>query len=322
MRVVAASATIGSFAVEDVARVSRTASVGAAREALASGGRGYAGDLAITDDDSRLLGAVPVEALLTARADRPVVELMVPAEPSARPQASSEHLAHRIAHSAARAAWVVDEHDRLLGVVPPDRIAAILVAEHDEDMARLGGYRAHDRSAREAAEEPLGPRLHHRLPWLLIGLAGAMASTLIVSAFEEQLKQVVLLSFFVPAVVYMADSVGTQTETVLIRAMAAGVGVRDVYRRELLTGLTLGLLIAALFFPFAVIGWGDTEVAAAVAAALMASCSIATAVAMALPAAFQRLGRDPAFGSGPLATVVQDLLSIALYFAIAVPIAT
>lgn len=322
MRQVVPSATIGSFAIGDVARVPDAASAGEAREMLAAGAYRYAGDIAVTDDEARLLGAVPIEALLTAPADRPVADLMAPAEPSTGPEASSELLAHRIARSRGRAVWIVDDHARLLGAVPPDRVAAILVAEHDEDMARLGGYRAHDRTARVAAEEPLGPRLHHRLPWLLIGLAGAMGSTLIVSAFEEQLRQVVLLSFFVPAVVYMADSVGTQTETVLIRAMAAGVGVRDVYRRELLTGLALGLLIAALFFPFAAIGWGDSKVAAAVALALMASCSIATAVAMALPAIFQRLGKDPAFGSGPLATVVQDLLSIAIYFAIAVPMAT
>jgi len=74
-------------------------------------------------------------------------------------------------------------------------------------------------------------------------------------------------------------------------------------------------------FP-SLLGWGDGSVAAAVALALFASCSIATLVAMALPWIFQRLGADPAFGSGPLATVIQDLLSIAVYLAIAMPLAT
>ncbi len=70
-----------------------------------------------------------------------------------------------------------------------------------------------------------------------------------------------------------------------------------------------------MFFAFAVAGWGDEQVALAVGLALVASCTIATLVAMALPAAFHRFGRDPAFGSGPLATVLQDLLSIAFYLA-------
>jgi magnesium transporter len=135
--------------------------------------------------------------------------------------------------------------------------------------------------------------------------------------FEEQLEAKVLLAFFVPGVVYMADAVGTQTEALLIRGLAAGVRVRDVAVRELVTGLALGVIVGAAFLPFAWLAWGDGWTAASVSLALVASCAIATAVAMALPWLFQRLGRDPAFGSGPLATVVQDLLSIAIYFAIA-----
>ena len=88
------------------------------------------------------------------------------------------------------------------------------------------------------------------------------------------------------------------------------------WTRELLSGLIMGLAVGVAFFVFAAVGWGDARVAIAVALALVASCSVATAVAMILPTIFQRLGRDPAFGSGPLAPVVQDLLSIAVYFAI------
>jgi magnesium transporter len=198
----------------------------------------------------------------------------------------------------------------------------VLLVEHDEDLARLGGYRSSARRARSAAEEPLVRRLWHRLPWLIVGLAGAMISVLLVGAFEEQLEQVVLLSFFVPAVVYMSGSVATQTQTLLIRALAAELDLRTVIRRELLTGIWLGLIVGALFYPFAFLIWDDGDVALTVALAMFASCSIATTVAMALPFGLRRLGFDPAFGSGPLATVIQDLLSILIYFAIAVPLAT
>ena len=199
---------------------------------------------------------------------------------------------------------------------------AVLLTEHDEDLARIGGYLAGTGRARRAAEESVMRRLYHRLPWLLLGLVGAMASALVVGAFEEQLDKKVLLAFFVPAVVYMADAVGTQTEAVLIRGLSVGVTVRGIALRELVTGLITGLVVGAAFVPFALLGWGDSGVAAAVALALFASCSIATLVAMALPWLFQRLGADPAFGSGPLATVIQDLLSIAVYLAIATPLAT
>jgi magnesium transporter len=154
-----------------------------------------------------------------------------------------------------------------------------------------------------------------------VGLAGAMASAGIVAGYEEELDQKVLLAFFIPAVVYMADAVGTQTEAVLIRGLSVGIDVRRVVVRELASGLAVGVLIGAAFLPFALLAFADTDVSVAVSLALVASCSTATVVAMALPIFFHRMGWDPAFGSGPLATVVQDLLSIVVYLAIATSIA-
>jgi magnesium transporter len=199
---------------------------------------------------------------------------------------------------------VVDPSGRFIGLIPPHRMLAVLLAAHDEDVARLGGYLVGSDRARRAAEEPVARRLWHRLPWLLLGLLGGVASAGIVGAFEHELERNVLLAFFVPGVVYMADAVGTQTEALLIRGLSVGVAVRTVVWREALTGGVIGVVVAAAFLPLALFVWGDGRVAVAVALALLASCAIATLVAMALPWAFQRLGRDPAFGSGPLATVI------------------
>ena len=152
----------------------------------------------------------------------------------------------------------------------------VLLDEHDEDLARLGGFLAGSVRARGAAEESIPRRLWHRLPWLLIGLLGAMGATAIVGGFEDQLEKNVLLAFFIPAIVYMADAVGTQTETVLIRALSADVTVRSMLRRELITGLLMGLVIGGAFLVFALLGWGEADVAVAVALAMFASCSVAT----------------------------------------------
>jgi magnesium transporter len=119
----------------------------------------------------------------------------------------------------------------------------------------------------------------------------------------------------------MADAVGTQTETVLIRAMSTGVTARAVARREITSGFAMGVLVAAAFFLFALATWGDASVALAVALALVGSCSIASLVALVLPAVLRHFGQDPAFGAGPLATVIQDLLSVVIYLAIAAAIA-
>lgn len=293
---------------------------GQVRDALGGGDFESAASLVILEGE-RVYGLVPLARLLAAPAGRPVGELAEREIPIVGPDADPAQIAAAMHGCTTSSAVVVDGSGRFLGLLPPRELISILSGEHEEDMARLGGYMASTGRARTAAEEPVRRRLLHRLPWLLIGLAGAMASALLVGAFEEELGRVVLLAFFIPGVVYMADAVGTQTEALLIRGLAVGVSIRQVARRELLTGLIIGAIVAAAFVPFALLVWGDAEVAVAVGLALFASCSIATLVAMILPWAFQRFGRDPAFGSGPLATVVQDLLSIAVYFAIAIPIA-
>lgn len=138
----------------------------------------------------------------------------------------------------------------------------------------------------------------------------------IVGGFEDKITRNVTLAFFLPGIVYMADAVGTQTETLVIRGLSVGVSVRRVVRREIGTGLLVGVTLAGAFFPFTLL-YGDPGVALAASLALFAACSVATLIAMTLPLLLSRLGRDPAFGSGPLATVVQDLFSIVVYFTLA-----
>ncbi len=276
----------------------------------------------VVADEGRLVGLVGMSRLVEAPENGQLKDLMDPDPAVIRPDESEEAAAWQMVRRRQSNLAVVEADGSFVGLVPSHKLIGRLLAQHDEDAARLGGYLASSGRARLAAEEPVRRRLLHRLPWLLIGLVGAMASAVIVGAFEAQLEEVVLLAFFVPAVVYMADAVGTQTETLLIRGMSAGIDMRTVIRRELITGVLIGTLIGLAFFPFALIGWGDFNVALAVALALTASCSIATSVATILPRLLTRFGSDPAFGSGPLATIIQDLLSIAVYLAIATPIAT
>ena len=307
------------YATDSVPVARREQRAGEVRDGLAGHEFRCAEDVVVLERGA-LVGLVPIERLLAAGPDARVEEIMDHDPPRVAPHTDQERAARAMVDRREGSMAVVGDDGRFLGLIPPHRMLAILLDEHEEDLARLGGYLAGSARARGAAEEPVVQRLWHRLPWLLVGLLGAMAATALVGGFERQLEANVLLAFFIPAVVYMADAVGTQTETVLIRALAAGVTVRSVLGRELLTGLVMGIVIGLAFFAFALVGWGDTKVAAAVALAIFASCSIATLVATALPAVFQRLGKDPAFGSGPLATVIQDLLSIAVYLAIVVTV--
>jgi Mg/Co/Ni transporter MgtE len=151
---------------------------------------------------------------------------------------------------------------------------------------------------------------------LLIGVVGALFAADVVGAFEGQLERNLLLAFFVPSIVYLADAVGTQTETLVVRGLSVGIALRKVVFREILTGLFLGLVLSLAIFPFILWRWGATDVAVSVSISLLAASTLATVIAMALPWVFHRLAKDPAFGSGPLATVIQDILSVSIYFAI------
>ena len=125
------------------------------------------------------------------------------------------------------------------------------------------------------------------------------------------------LAIFIPGIVYMAAAVGTQTEMLVVRGLAADVGIRRVFAAESLTGLVVGLVIAGVAAPAAALALGSWSIGLAVGLALVVACGAATIVAMVLPWAMSQMGADPAFGSGPLATVVQDLLSLAVYLLIA-----
>jgi magnesium transporter len=273
-------------------------------------------DIAVCDG-RQLVGLLRVEDALAAPVDAPASEYMDADPPIVKHGVDQEVAAWKAVQHGEGALAVVDDDGQFLGLVPPQRLLAVLLAEHDEDMARVGGFLRGSAGARQASLEPTHLRLWHRLPWLFVGLLGAIAAAVIVDGFEGRLREEVLLAFFLPGVVYLADAVGTQTETLIIRGISVGVKVRDVVVRELVTGLMAGTLLGAAFIPVGLLWWHDADVVFAVSLALFFACSVATIVAMTLPWLFGVIGQDPAFGSGPLATVVQDLLSILLYFSVA-----
>lgn len=287
------------------------------RTLLTGGTRFESADDVAVLDGGRLVGLVRIEDALGAATGTVVSAVMDPDPPVVAPGADQERVAWKAVHHGESSLAVVDADGYLVGLVPPWRMLAVLLEEHDEDMARLSGYLAGSRTARTTAEEPVRRRFWHRLPWLLLGLAASLLAAVIVAGFEDAIRAEVTLAYFLPGVVYIADAVGTQTETLIVRGLSVGVSVRSIVRREVLTGLAIGVCLALAFVPFGLLLAGEVDVALSVAVSLFAACSVATAVAMVLPSLLSRLGADPAFGSGPLATVVQDLLSILIYFAVA-----
>jgi magnesium transporter len=267
-------------------------------------------------EDGRFAGVLRIEDLLVAPEAQAVGELMDADAPTVHPGIDQEKAAWHAVQSGEAALSVVDKEGRFTGIIPPARLLGVLLQEHDEDIARLGGFMKRSSAARLASVEPVQRRFWHRIPWLLVGLAGAMVAADIIGSFEARLQDKLILAFFIPGIVYLADAVGTQTETVVVRGLSVGVDIRRVLRLELLTGLGIGLALALVATPFVWWRWDDAEVALGVGLSILIACSTASLVALTLPWLLNRGRFDPAFGSGPLATVIQDLLSVLLYFAI------
>lgn len=277
----------------------------------------YAGAVYLEDQEGRLLGSIPLVDLLEATSSAPIVEL-IQRHNAVHPGMDQEHIAsHAIRHSMV-AVPVIDENGKLLGVVPPRVLLEVLRHEHVEDIHRIAGIRRETAQARSAIEAPPVRRARDRLPWLLIGLAGSMLATLVVAAFERALESRVALAFFIPGIVYLADAIGTQTEAIAVRGLSLShVPIHRLVGGELRTGLLLGLILGALSFPATWAMFGDARLAAAVSIALLAAGAVATTIGLLLPWALARRGHDPAFGSGPIATIVQDVLSLLIYFTVA-----
>ena len=139
---------------------------------------------------------------------------------------------------------VVDGQGHFVGVIPPHRLLTVLLSEHEEDLSRFAGFLKTTSVARATSEERVPRRFRHRLPWLLLGLGGALLAADLVGAFETHLQLNLMLAFFIPGIVYLADAVGTQTETVVVRGLSLGVPMRRMVGRELLTGVLIGMALA------------------------------------------------------------------------------
>ena len=184
-------------------------------------------------------------------------------------------------------------------------------------MHRLAGILKMRSKDRHALDDPPWSRAGRRLPWLLVGLALSTAATAMMVGFEDALKTNITISFFIPALVYLADAVGTQTEAIVVRALSLRMRpLGPLLLAEVATGALIGLPLALLAFLGIWLVFQAFRLAIGVAAALFAASMIASVLGLLLPWLLSRLGTDPAFGSGPVATIIQDVLTIAIYFAV------
>jgi magnesium transporter len=314
-RSLSADATARDHLWERIPSISTSATVGDARRAAAESAGVH--HVYVVDDDGGLAGLVPLTSLFDCLDGELVRTRIQRPEVTVRDDLDQEHVALTAIRYGLSEVPTVDANGRFVGVVPASALLLVLHHEHVEDVDRLSGILRRTEHAARSLEEPPSRRVRERLPWLLVGLAGSAVATAVVVGFEKSFEQRVTVAFFMPGIVYLADAIGTQTEAIAVRGLSFlhPVGAR-LFFSEMWTGFLLGLALALPAFPGVWWAFGDPRLALAVATAIIVAGTIATAVGLGFPLLLARLGKDPALGSGPLATVVQDVLSLATYLVV------
>ncbi|MFN3714395.1 MAG: magnesium transporter [Alcanivoracaceae bacterium] len=279
--------------------------------------------LYVLDNERHLLSTVSLKRLVMLEGDQPVASLLADTRPVAIEASEDREVAVRlIQHYDITALPVVDKQGAMLGVVTVDDVMDVAQEETTEDFHKIGGMGAVGLSLRDARPSLL---YRKRVGWLVLLVFMNIFGGAGIAYFEETIEAVIALVFFLPLIVDSGGNAGSQSATLMVRALATGdVQARDWLRlwgKELGVATALGLTMGAAVWGLGL--WrGGSEVAMVVSLAMVAVVVIGSMVGMLLPFLLTRLKFDPATASAPLITSIADISGILIYFSIATAILT
>ena len=271
----------------------------------------------VLDPQEKLLGVLSLHHLVLTRPSTPVGDLMVADPLRVQAEADQETAARLLVDNNLLALPVVDDQDRLLGIITQDDIADVLEEEATEDIERLGGSQPLEMPYRVASVPVL---VRRRVGWLLfLFLAGLMTTQVLVS-FQSRLELVPALTLFIPLIVGIGGNVGSQTATTLVRAIGIGeVDIRDagwVMLKELATGLLIGLILGLAGLLRGGLAAG-LQIGIVVALTILVLTIWSSGVAAVLPLILRKIGFDPAVVSAPFIATLVDATGLLIYLTIA-----
>jgi magnesium transporter len=272
----------------------------------------------VVDVERHLIGVLSLYRLMLSPGDTPVTELIAPTTVRVRASADQETAANLLTERNLLAIPVVDDDDHLLGIITQDDVADVLEAEATEDIARLGGSQPLNVPYRASS---VGLLVRKRIGWLLLLFVAEAYTGTVLRSFSTELEAAVALSFFIPLLIGTGGNVGSQTVTLIVRAMALNeVSLRDVgwiVWKEVRVGLILGAIMAVVALGRAALLGVGLNIGIVVAATILAICLWSATVAAVLPLTLRRLRIDPAVVSAPLITTLVDGTGLIIYFEIA-----
>jgi magnesium transporter len=268
----------------------------------------------------RLLGALSLRDLVMAELAKPLPEVMRRKPVTADVLEDQESVARKIAKYNLLAVPVLEKDGSVVGFVTVDDVIDVLNEEQTEDVLKMAAIQS-GALDKPYFHNPIALVVRKRIGWLMLLFVAETVTGTVLRRYEGELAAAVVLSFFIPLLIGTGGNAGSQTVTTIIRSLALGeIRLADgwrVFLREAATGLTIGVLVGAISFAWALL-WGvHVPLAWTVALAILAICVWSTTVGSLIPLAAARLGLDSAVLSAPLIATLVDATGLVIYFQIA-----
>ena len=275
--------------------------------------------LYITNEDDSLVGVASLRALATTPTDTMLKHIMVKKVHYVRPETDQEDVAQIVAQYNYLAVPVVDDDNKLIGIVTVDDVVDVIREEATEDFLQMAGAG----KDREILLKSTWENAKVRLPWLFASWMGGIIAASVIGTYEYMLESIVALAAFIPIIIGMGGNIGTQSSTIIVRGMATGrieIGSElSVLIKEIKVGLLLGILYGIMLGLFANFKFIETDPMLGVVVGLSICCSMLLAVTVGTftPLILRKLDVDPAVATSPFVTTSIDILGVLLYFLIA-----
>lgn len=272
--------------------------------------------LYVVDGRRHLVGVTSLRRLLLVSPETPLKRIMTADVFSVRVDTDQEEAARLVASYNLLAIPVVDEENKLAGVITVDDVIDVLKDEATEDLYRLAGV-----SGDERVETPAFEALRKRLPWLGVNLGTAFMAASVVALFEDTISQATALAVFMPIVAGMGGNAGTQTLTVIVRGLAlgelSGANAKKALLKEATIGLGNGLVLGIVA---ALVAWatkGNPVLGLLLGMAMVCNMFVATTAGTLVPLTLKAMKVDPALASSVFITTFTDVVGFASFLGLA-----
>ncbi len=272
-------------------------------------------EIFVVDPAYHLIGAVALSRLLRSKREVMIEDIT---EPDIRPipvDNDQEEVAQQFERYGLVSVPVVDQDNRLVGVITADDVVEVIQEEASEDILHLGGVSV------TSVSDTVLHTTQQRFLWLFVNLGTAILASLVISLFGASIQQMVSLAVLMPIVASMGGNAGTQTMTVVVRALATRdlgpANVARVIARETAVGFLNGLLFAAIMGTVTYFWFGNTDLGMVIGVAMVMNLVVAALAGILIPLGLNALGVDPAITSAVFLTTVTDVVGFFAFLGLA-----